>query len=138
MIYREKTDYINIVPQTGRLMALDVGTKRIGIAICESSQKIVSPYLILQRRSNNDDFTTLLSIIQENDIKALIIGIPIHESEQNFMLNFIENFAKNLQVFLNHEKLSKNLPLILFDESLSSFSARYNKTRNIKKTKNTH
>ena len=66
MIFREISDCIKILPTKGRILALDVGTKKIGVAICDDTQTFSTPKLIIKRKSNSKDFATLLSIIQEN------------------------------------------------------------------------
>ncbi len=124
MIFREISDYKKILPTKGRILALDVGTKKIGVAICDDTQTIATPKLIIKRQSNLKDFATLLSIIQENPVIAIIFGFPIRmDGSENLMSDFVMNFAKNFENFL--EELSiKNLTLIIFDERLSSFKAR--------------
>ncbi len=124
MIFREISDYKKILPTKGRILALDVGTKKIGVAICDDTQTIATPKLIIKRQSNLKDFATLLSIIQENPVIAIIFGFPIRmDGSENLMSDFVMNFAKNFENFL--EELSiKNLTLIVFDERLSSFKAR--------------
>ena len=101
MIFREISDYKKILPTKGRILALDVGTKKIGVAICDDTQTIATPKLIIKRQSNLKDFATLLSIIQENPVIAVIFGFPIKmDGSENLMSNFVMNFVKNFEKFL--------------------------------------
>lgn len=111
------------LPRRGRILALDIGTKKIGVAICDDTQTIATPKAIIKRQSNEKDFNVLLSIIQENHIVMIVIGYPLKmdgaESEiTKFVAKFIENFDDFLQ------KILPKIYLIKFDERLSSFEAR--------------
>ncbi len=102
--------------KTGRLMALDVGTKRIGIATCDATRLITTPRMILNRQSNLDEFTKIKHFAEENEVVGIVIGLPIGSPE---MMEIIEIFAKKLDLFLE-----KKFPITLFDERLSSFEAK--------------
>jgi putative Holliday junction resolvase len=134
MIYREISDCKKILPTKGRLLALDVGTKKIGVAICDDTQTFSTPKLIIKRKSNSKDFATLLSIIQENPVIAIIFGFPIKmDGSENLMSDFVMKFVKNFEKFL-HDLSIKNITLIVFDERLSSFKARTFINKNTKKS----
>lgn len=100
-------------------MAVDVGTKRIGIAICDKSRMFASPKTTILRKNNFHDFGQIKELIIENDIKALIIGLPLNMDEsENEMTHFAKRFAKNLDEFLGDAKI------YLHDERLTSFMAK--------------
>lgn len=124
MIYKNNNDYLKILPKKGRILGLDLGSKNIGLAICEDTQNIATPKKILHRKSNNYDFATLLSIIQENHLVAIIFGLPLKmDGSENLMVDFVMKFMQKFDEFLLNHKI--NLPLIAFDERLTSFDARY-------------
>ncbi|OFW80623.1 MAG: hypothetical protein A2887_00490 [Alphaproteobacteria bacterium RIFCSPLOWO2_01_FULL_40_26] len=105
---------------SGRLIALDVGTKRIGIAICDETRLIATPKLILYRQSNQKDFDKIKNLIAENRIVGIVIGWPLTmDGKTQPMSQFVQKFAKNLDEFLEEK-----LPIILFEERLTSFEAR--------------
>ena len=134
MIYKEITDCKKILPTKGRLLALDVGTKKIGVAICDETQIIATPKLIIKRQSNLKDFATLLSIIQENPVIAIIFGFPIKmDGSENLMSEFVMKFVKNFEDFLQDLSI-KNIVLVVFDERLSSFKARDFANKSMKKS----
>ncbi len=100
-------------------MAIDVGTKRIGIAVSDKSRMIASPKATINRKNNINDFGKIKDLILENDIKAIIIGLPLNMDEsENEMSQFSRRFAKNLDEFLNDVKI------YLHDERLTSFIAK--------------
>lgn len=107
---------MSFFPKTGRLMALDVGTKRIGIATCDATRLITTPRVILNRHNNADDFKKIQQFIVENEIVGIVIGLPVDYDDT---AKIIKNFAKNLEEFL-----AEKIPIKLFDESLSSFAAK--------------
>lgn len=124
MIYKEIEDFKNNVPRKGRILGLDIGTKKIGVAICDDLQKIATPKKIIKRQSNANDFATLLSIIQENHIIAIVLGFPLKmDGSDSLMSEFVFRFATNFEKFLKDLRY-ENIKLIMFDERLSSFEAR--------------
>ena len=101
-------------------MALDLGTKRIGVAISDATRMIANPKLIINRHSNEKDFARILQFIKENEIVAIVIGWPLQmDGSEQMMTGFAENFAKNFDEFLE-----KKFPIFLFEERLTSFEAR--------------
>lgn len=120
MIFNSSDQLNQDLPQKGRLMAIDVGTKRIGIALSDESRFIATPKLILNRQSNQKDFAKIQEFISENKVAAIVIGLPLTmEGKTQPMSEFAEKFAENLDEFLE-----KKLPIFLFEERLSSFEAR--------------
>ena len=103
--------------KSSRLLGLDLGKKRIGVAICDSNKKIATPYTTLFKDNLNDFLNELKKIISENDIQGLVIGYPI---------NMDGTHGKSAQSVNDFSKLiSKNisLPITLWDERLSSSAA---------------
>lgn len=66
------------LPATGRLLALDVGDKRIGAAVCDDRQLLASPLLVLERRSNAEDWTRLAKMAAEQRVVGLLVGHPLN------------------------------------------------------------
>ena len=100
-----------------RLIGIDLGTKRIGIAICDEKQKIATPFKTLNKNKLDDLIFELKSIIQENDVKGIIVGNP---------LNMDGSFGKSSQSAKDiSENISKNinLPICMWDERLSTIGA---------------
>lgn len=120
MIFKSLDQLNQALPKSGRLMAIDVGTKRIGIAISDESRFIATPKLILNRQSNQKDFAKIQEFISENKVAGIIIGLPLTmDGKSQPMSEFAEKFAANFDEFLE-----KKFPILLFEERLSSFEAR--------------
>ena len=100
-----------------RLIGLDLGTKRIGIAICDDKRKIASPYKTIEYKNMEYLVSELKNIIKDNNISALIIGNPI---------NMDGSFGKSAQSINDKAKvIEKELDLIIamWDERLSTSGA---------------
>ena len=100
-----------------RLIGLDLGSKRIGVSICDDKQLIATPLKTIKRNSLKDLVDELRLIINENDIKGVIVGNPLNmdgssgRSAQS-VKDTTENIEKNL-----------NIPICLWDERLSTVGA---------------
>ena len=100
-----------------RLIGLDLGSKRIGVSICDDKQLIAIPLKTINRNSLKDLIDELRLIINENDIKGIIVGNPLNmdgssgRSTQS-VKDTTENIEKNL-----------NIPICLWDERLSTVGA---------------
>lgn len=132
MLVKNINDFIKGV-QKGRLIALDVGSKTIGIAITDDTQTIITPLEILIRKGNKKDIPILIKIFDDKKIKGIIVGLPLsfNNEDTNCSL-FIRRFVDNLSMFTN-------IPIFLQDERLSSFEAEdlmldkigFNKTKKV-------
>ena len=100
-----------------RLIGLDLGSKRIGVSICDDKQLIATPLKTISRNSLKNLVDELRLIINENDIKGIIIGNPLNmdgssgRSAQS-VKDTTENIEKNLDI-----------PICLWDERLSTVGA---------------
>ena len=100
-----------------RLIGLDLGSKRIGVSICDDKQLIATPLKTINRNSLKDLLDELRLIINENDIKGIIVGNP---------LNMDGSSGRSAQsVKDTTEDIEKNLdiPICLWDERLSTVGA---------------
>ena len=61
-----------------RLIGLDLGSKRIGVSICDDKQLIATPLKTINRNSLEDLVDELKLIINENNIKGIIVGNPLN------------------------------------------------------------
>ena len=100
-----------------RLIGLDLGSKRIGVSICDDKQLIATPLKTINRNSLKDLIDELRLIVNENDIKGIIVGNPLNmdgssgRSAQS-VKDTTENIEKNLDI-----------PICLWDERLSTVGA---------------
>ena len=100
-----------------RLIGLDLGTKRIGVSICDENQSIATPYKTLIKKDAKNFIYEIKEIVDENDVKAIIIGNPINmDGSQGKSSQSVKDIANNISKFIN-------LPICLWDERLSTVGA---------------
>jgi putative Holliday junction resolvase len=122
MIYTDLKKLKQDLPNKGRIMGIDLGTKTIGVAICDRDWIVANPKLTIWRKGGKTDFQALQKVIEENKIVAIVIGLPINMDEtENKMSGLARRFAENLDVFLDDAKITPKITL--FDERLTSFEA---------------
>ena len=100
-----------------RLIGLDLGSKRIGVSICDEKQLIATPLKTINRNTLNELITELKMIVNENNIKGIIIGNP---------LNMDGSSGRSAQsVKDTSQKIEENIdiPICLWDERLSTVGA---------------
>ena len=64
--------------EPSRLIGLDLGSKRIGVSICDERQSIATPFKTIAKTNTNELISQLKDIINEYDIKGVIIGYPLN------------------------------------------------------------
>ena len=93
-----KKKYTNKV----RLLGLDLGSKKIGVSICDENQSIATPYKTIIKSSNNELVKNLKEIIEENNIKGIIIGNPINmDGSQGKSSQSVKDIANNISKSIN-------------------------------------
>jgi putative Holliday junction resolvase len=101
-----------------RLMALDIGERRIGIAISESGI-LATPYQVLLRQTKNQDFTRLNRLITDLKIERIIIGLPYSLSAEQKM----GPQARRVKRYGDALAKAVSVPCEYFDESYSTVDA---------------
>jgi putative holliday junction resolvase len=100
-----------------KILAIDYGTKRVGLAISDELELVASPYKTLPL--NDQIFKDLSQIIEQKKIHHIVIGIPLLYSERKGESALrIERFAEKLHAFINHQ-----VPITYIDERRSSVEA---------------
>tara|TARA_B110001452_G_C14828534_1_gene289294 strand:+ start:43 stop:498 length:456 start_codon:yes stop_codon:yes gene_type:complete len=103
--------------ETCRLIGLDLGSKRIGVSICDEKQSIATPFKTINKTNMNDLITELKLIIDENNIKGLIIGNPINmDGSLGRSAQSVNDISKNID-------LAIDINVCLWDERLSTVGA---------------
>ena len=60
-----------------RVMALDVGHKRIGVALSDPGQVLASSLHVIERRGQQRDMDTVVQLVQEHEVGKIIVGYPL-------------------------------------------------------------
>ena len=100
-----------------RLIGLDLGSKRIGVSICDEKQLIATPFKTINRSSSKELIDELKIIIQENNIKGIIIGNPLNMDGSS------GNSAQSVKDTSNNIEKNISVPICLWDERLSTVGA---------------
>ena len=101
----------------GRLLAIDLGVKRIGVAVCDELRISIRPLSTIERRSWKELLRRVLALINTYDAKALVIGLPLRlDGEEG-------QASKEARTIADKFRLSLGVPVYLQDERLTTFAA---------------
>ena len=110
-------DFKKKLPKKSRLMGIDPGGKRIGIAISDENKIIATPYTTLIKNKYSDFVKELIEIVNENKIMGIVIGNPINMDGSSSQSS---QSARDLAINLSKD-ITENITL--WDERLSSQGA---------------
>ena len=100
-----------------KVMALDIGTKRIGIALSDYLLMLANGHSYIQREPEDKALETIQKIAKENNVKKIVIGIPLNmDGTKGFQAENCEQFAAKI----------KDYEIIFEDERLTSDTAEEN------------
>ena len=100
-----------------RLIGLDLGSKRIGVSICDEKQLIATPLKTITRNTLNELIVELKLIINENNIKGIIIGNPLNmDGSSGRSAQSVKDTSQKIEENIN-------IPICLWDERLSTVGA---------------
>lgn len=106
------------LPETGRIIALDPGTKRIGVAICDELRVTTRPLPYFTVSSWKKLLAHVTALIAEFDAVALVIGLPLDsEGGEQEMTKIAREMARKFE-------LSLQIPVFLQDERVTSYDAK--------------
>ncbi len=105
------------LPLRKPIAAIDLGTKTIGLAVSDLGLSFAHPRPVIMRGKFTRDAATLLAALEREDVYALAIGLPINmDGSEGPRAQASRAFARNL-------RLLTSLPLIFWDERLSTVAA---------------
>ena len=110
-------EFKNKLSSGSRLLGIDLGTKRIGIAISDYNQKVATPLQTLGKSKQGKLIDALESIIAEYDIRGIIIGNPIN---MDGTYGKSSQSAKDIAINISNKI---DIPVSLWDERLSTVGA---------------
>jgi putative pre-16S rRNA nuclease len=101
----------------GRVLGLDVGSRRIGVAVSDPLGITAQGLETLQRRNKRQDFQHLRDVIRQYEVKEIVVGLPLRMSgEEGIQAGKMQSFAEELRKRFG-------LPVHLWDERLTSAEA---------------
>jgi putative Holliday junction resolvase len=104
-------------PAAAKILALDYGRKKIGLALADSEARIAEPFTTLERINRNEDMRRLREFARDQRVKQVIVGLPLRlDGTPGEMAEEVTRFAERLRKQLA-------LPVELVDERLTSWEA---------------
>ncbi|MCW3835507.1 Holliday junction resolvase RuvX [Sphingomonas canadensis] len=113
MITTAPAEFRAALPDGGRLMGLDVGTKTIGTALCDAGWSFASPALLVRRTKFSKDKAALAALAEQQQVVGLVIGLPLNlDGSDSPRTQSTRAFARNME--------DMGLPILLWDERWST------------------
>jgi putative Holliday junction resolvase len=105
-----------------RVMALDVGHKRIGVALSDPGQVLASSLQVVERKGQQRDLATVVQLVREHEVGKIIVGYPRSlNGTVGQQAKFVERYVAVLEKKLVDSSL--DVPVVLWDERLSTVAA---------------
>jgi putative holliday junction resolvase len=102
---------------SGKILALDYGRRKIGMAVADYQARIAEPFMTLERINRNEDMRRLREFARDHRVKQIIVGLPLRlDGTPGEMAEEAKRFAKRVRKQLG-------LPVGLVDERLTSWEA---------------
>ena len=101
-----------------RCLGLDIGDKRIGVALSDPQGILASPLTIVNRQSEEADIEAIIDIINQHEVRQVIVGLP------RTMDGGLGQQAEKVKTFIHELCCHTRVPLEFRDERLSTVSAR--------------
>jgi putative Holliday junction resolvase len=127
-------DFKKKLNKKSRLMGIDPGRKRVGIAISDENKIIATPYTTIIKNKYSDFVKEIIKIVEENQIKGIIVGNPINmdgssgqssQSSKDLALNLSKDVTENVTLW--DERLSSQGAFNLSSELPSNTSKKVSK-----------
>ena len=103
--------------EPGRVMALDVGGRRIGVALSDSTRVLASPLTTLRAEPRARVLAEIAALVAQHEVAAVVVGLPLTLSGE------IGPQAQLVQAFADELSAALIVPIHFFDERLTSVAA---------------
>ncbi len=104
----------------GRLLGVDHGNKRIGLAVSDATGLIARELQVLKRRTRAEDFTAIARIAAEQNAVGIVVGLPSNLD----LPDGVQGHADTVLRWVEELRPATPLPVILWDEQMSSADAK--------------
>lgn len=113
MITADVREFGDGLPDAGKLVGLDVGTKTIGLAVCDAGWHFAGPIDTIRRSKFTRDLAALKELADRENIAGLVVGLPLNmDGTDSPRTQSVRAFARNLSPL--------ELPILLWDERWST------------------
>lgn len=100
-----------------RALALDIGERRIGVAVSDEMGILAQPLMVLQREGVVKDVARIAQLVCEQGVETVVVGLPVTLRGERTQA------AEKVQVFISHLRDAIDIPVVLVDERLSTVEA---------------
>ena len=101
----------------GQILALDVGDRRIGVAISNETRTMAIPHTVVERQNREDDLNRLCDMVRETEAKMLVVGLPLN------MDGTEGPKAHQIRRLISRLKGRLEIPVTTWDERLTTVAA---------------
>ena len=101
-----------------RILSIDYGDQKIGLAISDPMKIIAKPFKVIRNTSEKEVLNNIRDIINEKSIEKIVIGLPLT------LKNTYSEQTKKVKIFTDILKQKLDLPIITYDERLTSLEAK--------------
>lgn len=113
MITEDRVAFRTALPDGGRLLGLDVGTKTIGTALCDTGWSFASPAELIRRTKFTADKAALAALASAQAVRGIVVGLPLNlDGSDSPRTQSTRAFARNIA--------DLGLPILLWDERWST------------------
>jgi len=113
MITEDRVAFRAVLPNGGRLLGLDVGTKTIGTALCDAGWSFASPAELIRRTKFTADKASLVALATAQAVRGIVVGLPLNlDGTDSPRTQSTRAFARNIA--------DLDLPILLWDERWST------------------
>jgi putative holliday junction resolvase len=100
-----------------RILAVDYGRARMGLAIADSEMRMAQPLSTMERINRNEDMRRLRELVREHGVKQIVVGLPLRlDGTRGEMAEEVERFAQRVRKQIG-------VPVEMVDERLTSWEA---------------
>jgi putative Holliday junction resolvase len=101
-----------------RILGLDIGDRRIGVALSDPQGILASPLTIIERRDEQTAIRAIVDIVSQKEVGRIIVGLPLS------MDGSISEQAKKVEAFIHELSDHTEVPIEFRDERLTTLSAK--------------
>lgn len=113
MITTSVAEFSALFPSGGRLLGLDIGTKTIGTALCDTSWSFASPASLIRRTKFAADCAALATLIKQQSTIGIVAGLPLNmDGTDSARTQSVRAFARNIEAL--------GVPILMWDERWST------------------
>jgi len=123
MIFEQTEGFFNAISNSNgdRILGLDIGKKRIGVALSDSLKVVATPLLVIQSKKFSQDIIIIKNLIEKHNVAGIVIGLPLNmDGTSNKSCQSIKQFARNIL-----KNTSDDFPIILTDERMSTMAVSH-------------